>query len=292
MVMDLLDDKRLPDNLHRDLIKRLLKTVPILVEKIAPNGFENSTYFHLYRSSIKVEYYMYRDRRVEDYLRFRYFNKDAPYDFKEKLTFEEFSDQFVPTPAILPDEPFMILMQELQSLMCRGCYFYNSNDEFYSFDDYDGFCKIVNYKTFSMKLRAGLQFYQRTYTAISYDEELISLSEVHRHIFDFFKNEGLYWHFRNSYFDFLLTLQAELSDKAFRETLGEEELHMGDAEIIANLLKLDKPSEDNNFEQAYPEFGPSFARYFNEEPKDTIKIYKEVYGDWPRGYPPKITDYI
>ncbi len=37
--MDLLDDKRLPENLHRDLIKRLLKTVPVLVEKIAPPWF-------------------------------------------------------------------------------------------------------------------------------------------------------------------------------------------------------------------------------------------------------------
>jgi hypothetical protein len=70
----------------------------------------------------------------------------------------------------------------------------------------------------------------------------VDLRPVYEHIFRFLKSEGINWHFRELYFDFLLNLKREMEAKNTAVENDEDDFSFGTLEAIASYLELGEPN--------------------------------------------------
>lgn len=267
------------------LLRKLLKTIPQLTHTIAPDGFTKSPFFYYYHQTLAEEYRKYRFVRAMTF-------KD---DKREKktlvrnpplLTIEEFTKDYTPMPHHLPDEIVGILCELFYHIAGGCCKIYDRDIYYYDFEDFE---QIIEKLVPEMGLTSRQYFFYNLYFRHPYkDPARVELRPVYEHIFKFLKSEGINWHFREIYFDFLLNLKNEIDDK--KTDLEKEPSGFGVLEGVASFLQLGERNHENG-EMEFPDFAAEFVNY-NKKPDLILQTYIDVYGGYPLGYPPKMTDYI
>lgn len=287
---------------HEALLRDLFQTIPALQQRIAPNGFEKSPYYHVFHYDEEFEYKVYRRIRTSNYLLQRkHADKDLspgevkPYLAPEKLSFIQFLAQYVRQPAKLPHELIALVSRAFYRLVSNGRYIFRPDAGRFDFEGIEAF------NAFVVEISIAMQLIEDTEDDKCILQSLlecppknvnVDFTDIKRHIFAFLEGRGIDWVFREYNFEFLLCLQRELEERKLRTPEEDEALGMGRFEAIANYLRLDEPDESNGFQEVYPDFASEFSRYMAREPRPVLRAYREVYGCWPEGYPPKMTDYI
>lgn len=289
--MNLLSDGQfLPSEDAELILKKLLETVPQLTDSIAPEGFTKSPFFYYYHQTLAEEYQMYRRIRA---MRFKDDKREKKILVRNPplLTFEEFIPGYKPMPHHLPDEIVAMLCELFYQIAGGSCKIYNQDNYYYDFEGSDHYGQTLQKLVYEMGLTSKDYFFYSTYLRHPYKKAArVDLRPVYEHIFKFLKSAGINWHFREFYFDFILGLKREIEAKDTAIENGTEHPTFGILEGIASFLQLGDRNPENG-EMVFPDFGTEFINY-DKEPDLILKTYIEVYGTYPVGYPPKMTDYI
>lgn len=284
MTKQIQDLPLLSEEAHIELLAGLLETTPAMFDRLAPKGFENSSYYFYFQNSPENEYLVYRRTRAGMYRYSRQTGKK--YTVTPLLSFAQWLvDEYKQSPSILPDEPVSILMDVFLRLTNKGILFDRGIGSFnFQMDGTQADELILDaLQRANLQVSPGYSFH-RWMRHPYRDPDAIDATGIYLHIFEYLLTRGIEFAHRDNYLEFVLGLQRELEGKL----PGAE---MGEFEALANLLHMDEPDQ---YQPAggYPDFSTAFLQSANKNPDELLLVYKSVYRVWPEGYPLRIGDYI
>ncbi len=272
--MELNDYPLETEEAHVGLLAKLLGTLDDLLLKICPEGFACSPYFFLYHHNLDFEYRCYRLHRARMYKQAR--RRGTEHVVAPLMDLKKWYDsEYKPMRCVLPDEPVAMLLDVFFQLQSTGVFYNRNSEAVYRFEKEE----IRIDQTVSPAIKAcGLEvsalFSLSSFLNCSARKlNKVDLTHVKRHILEFLRTEGIAFRYRCPYLQFMRKWGREAEDLS-----DEDGIRCAD---IASFLEL--PQLD---------FSEAFVEVSEEEPSEFLKLYHEVYEEWPDGWPLRVEDYL
>jgi hypothetical protein len=270
--------KELPDDICEALLIELFKSIPELLQTVAPDGFANS--------SLTLIFHPTPEQQYEEYCRMskniaglqKTLKQQA--DIKPTISFEEFIKDLKNEPVDEQYEIVSIFGDCIWNIFSNNHTVFNENAESYDLGSWRGTGRFIADVINKLQLVADKSFdYMDFYMGNIFANERADLTPVYEFIFKKLQAKHLDWQYsfpRMGLFSF--NKEEDVKDNIENYNPAE-----------AVKMQLEKEQQQNEINKLQQNFDDIYKAEYEEarykKPSPEVMAYYNVYHYYPKGHP-------
>jgi hypothetical protein len=270
--------KELPDDICEALLIELFKSIPELLQTVAPDGFVNSSLTLIFHPTPEQQYEEYC--RMSKNIAGLQKTLEQQADIKPAISFEEFIKDLKNEPVDEQYEIVSIFGDCIWNIFSNNHTVFNENAESYDLGSWRGTGRFIADVINKLQLVTGKSFdYIDFYMGSIFAKERADLTPVYQFIFKRLKAKQLDWQYsfpRMGLFSF--NKEEDVKDDIENYNPAEA--------VKTHLEKEQQQNEINKLQQNFDEIYKAEyeeARY--KKPSPEVMAYYNVYHHYPKGHP-------
>lgn len=250
-----------------ELVIELLDQLPVLLNEIAPNGFEKSIYHQVFYPSLEQAYEAYKYRQMKQYLKLKC--KSQIVDSKLFQTKDEFLKTYVPALPNLELEALAVYVAALSDIFSDLSIVHDRHGNCFELHlAFSDFIFLASHVTTAVN-----SFYSINELFPSYRYTEVDIQAIYRFIFRYLHSQGLDYQYL-SYQEKFKTEWQEMSNP-YSDLSIEARLEASNGQISTEMV------------EEMDEISKYIDKHDMMSAMDTppvVAAYLDVYGHWPEGY--------
>jgi len=257
------------------LLKKILTTLPELLQDIAPDGFENSIYHQILYGDLEKDYIKYRTLRITQYKWSAFWSRKLVYT--PKLSFADFKKTYKPSPPNLPAEILSLTAMVMVPIFSKYHVIYDEKglDHGLVFQNY--FNEYFLIAANRLSIFNNYRFKEEDlFDRYIYDKD-IDLAPFYCFVFRKFKELQLRFYYEKSWpeFDsFIDCLEQTLLERQKTESMEE----YNPEEALLKEMSIDQQTQELQYQRNLQTAAECMV------PCEMVRAYVSVHGEYPDGY--------
>lgn len=270
--------KELPENVCEILLIELFQSISELLQKVALDGFINSSLVLVFHPTPEQQYKEYR-RMSENIAGLqKSLKKEA--DNKPIMSFEEFIKDAKVEPVDEQYEIVSIFGDCIWNIFSNNHTVFNENSESYDLGSWRGSGHFIADVINSLQLVHGKSFdYMDFYMGNFFAQERADLTPVYEFIFEKLKAKNLDWEYSFPRMG-RINFSKEDDEKDVPENYNAAEA------VKKQFAKEEHQNEINKLQESFDEiYKTEYEEALYKKPSAEVMAYFNIYRRYPKGHP-------